>query len=317
MLSKVDPLRQLSLERGYFLRREAIAFGLADRQLTLGVRHKQLVRIRQGAYCHRDVWSSLSVVDRHLARSQAAYDLTPGEVSLSHTSALAAYGSPLWNVDLARVHMTRRDGRSSRRESGLVHHRGTLPPEQTVHRNGRWVTDPTRTTVDGLSLMSVESGVVSGDWMVAQGLTDFDRLWALKTRLNDWPHTRVLEVTLRLLDGRSESVGESRLRYLLWWLGFPRPELQYKVFDAAGRLIAITDFAWPEEGIYGEFDGKIKYGRLLKPGQDPGQVVFAEKRREDSVRRATGGTMIRWIWDELHATSEPTLQLRQRLRRSA
>jgi len=75
--------------------------------------------------------------------------------------------------------------------------------------------------------------------------------------------------------------------------------------------------AWPELGVYGEFDGKVKYGRLLKPGQDPGEAVFAEKRREDEVRRATGGTMIRWVWDELHAASEPTLQLRHCLKRSA
>ena len=277
MLPSVDLLRQLSVERGYFLRREALHFGVDDRQLTLGVRRGGLVRIRQGAYCHRDVWASLSEVDRHLARSHAAYDLTTGDVALSHVSALADYGCPLWRVDLKRVHLTRRDGRGSRREAGLVHHRGALSAEEVVNRGDRWVTDPTRSTVDGLSLMNVESGMVSGDWMLAQGLTDFDRLWALKTLVNDWPHTKVLEVTLRLLDGRSQSVGESRLRYLLWWLGIPRPELQYEVRGAAGRLIAVTDMAWPELGVYGEFDGKVKYGRLLKPGQDPGEAVFADK----------------------------------------
>ena len=35
-------------------------------------------------------------------------------------------------------------------------------------------------------------------------------------------------------------------------------------------------------------------GRLLKPGQDPGDVVFAEKRREDAVRRTTNGIMVRF-----------------------
>lgn len=317
MLASVDPLKQLSIERGYFLRREALHFGLDDRQLTFGVRRGVLVRIRQGAYCHRADWASLSVLDRHLAIAHATYDLTPGGVAMSHVSALADYGCPLWNVDLTRVHLTRRDGRSSRREAGLVHHRGELPAAEAVTRGGRWVTDPTRSTVDGLSLMNVESGMVSGDWMMSQGLTDFDRLWALKTRLNDWPNTRVLEVALRLLDGRSQSVGESRLRYLFWRLGIPRPELQYEVCDAAGRLVAVTDFAWPGAGVYGEFDGKIKYGRLLKPGHDPGAVVFEEKRREDDVRRTTGGTMVRWVWDELHATSEPTLQLRRCLKLSA
>lgn len=310
-------LRTLSVERGYFLRREAIELGVDDRQLTRGVKNRLLVRIRQGAYCHRDVWEQLSSTDRHLARAHAAYDLTPGNVALSHLSALAHYGCPMWNVDLKFVHLTRLDGGRSRREGGVAHHRGHLPESQVVEEARRWVTCPTRSAVDGLSLMNVESGMVSGDWMLHQGLTSFEELWTLKTEMNQWPDTRTLEITLRLLDGRSESVGESRGRYLFWWLGLPRPELQYEVFDRSGRLVAVTDFAWPEQGIYGEFDGKVKYGRLLKPGQDPGDVVFAEKRREDDVRRATGGTMVRWVWSELHASSEPTLQLRSLLRRSA
>jgi len=45
-----------------------------------------------------------------------------------------------------------------------------------------------------------------------------------------------------------------------------------------------VDFYWDEQKTVGEFDGKIKYGRLLKPGQRIEDVVFAEKLREDAVR---------------------------------
>ena len=51
--------------------------------------------------------------------------------------------------------------------------------------------------------------------------------------------------------------------------------------------------------VFGEFDGKIKYGRLLRPGHDAGQVVFAEKRREDLVRELTRGSMVRLVWEDL------------------
>ena len=85
--------------------------------------------------------------------------------------------------------------------------------------------------------------------------------------------------------------------------------LQYRVYDRHGRLIGITDFAWPEHGVYGEFDGRVKYGRLLKPGQDPGEVVFAEKRREDLIRSATDGIMVRHTWADLHPRSEPSRKL--------
>ena len=51
-------------------------------------------------------------------------------------------------------------------------------------------------------------------------------------------------------------------------------------------------------GAVGEFDGEVKYGRLLRAGQSPGDVVFAEKVREDRIR-ATELGMARWAWDEL------------------
>ena len=50
--------------------------------------------------------------------------------------------------------------------------------------------------------------------------------------------------------------------------------------------------------MLGEFDGQVKYGRLLRPGQAPGDAVFDEKRREDALRDEGWG-MIRWVWDEL------------------
>src|SRR3712207_8138753 len=52
------------------------------------------------------------------------------------------------------------------------------------------------------------------------------------------------------------------------------------------------------------FRSKVKYGRLLKPGQDPGDAVFEEKRREDAMRGED------WNRSEEH-TSE--LQSRQYL----
>lgn len=309
----MDDLRLLSTTRGYFLRREAIALGADDRDLTRGVRRRILVRIRHGAYCHRDVWDERSAVDQHLARAHAAQDLTLGPTALSHISALAAYGAPLWRAPLDRVHLTRLDGGSSRCEAGVVHHHGGLTNDEVGEVGGRVVTSPTRSTLDGLTLMQTESGLVAGDWMLSQELTDADQLWTGKERMTHWPRTLKFEVVLRLLDGGSQSVGESRSRYLFWQMGLPRPELQYPIHDRFGVLVGITDFAWPRYDVYGEFDGRVKYGRLLKENEQPGDVVFAEKRREDAIRRATGGIVVRFTWADLFAGSEPARQLRASL----
>ncbi len=50
--------------------------------------------------------------------------------------------------------------------------------------------------------------------------------------------------------------------------------------------------------MVGEFDGRITYGRWLRPGQQPGDVVFEEKRREDLIRDE-GWPVVRWTWDDL------------------
>lgn len=193
---------------------------------------------------------------------------------------------------------------------------GSLRDEDVIEKDGHAITSPTRSTVDCLSTLDVERGMVVGDWMFHQGLTDFDQCAELKLLQNRWPFTRVLEVVLRLLDGRAESPGESRLRYLCYILGLPMPVPQYKIFDGT-RLVAITDLGWLDHNVFGEHDGQVKYGRSLKRGQSVEDVLFEEKQREDDIRRTTRGTVVRWTWSELHATSAPTRQLISLLRRAA
>ena len=94
---------------------------------------------------------------------------------------------------------------------------------------------------------------------------------------------------LRLADGRSESVGETRARYLVWSQGLPPPEVNYPIFDEHGARWPRVDLAWPEFGLFLEFDGKVKYERLLKEGESASDVVFREKQREDMICRLTGG----------------------------
>jgi hypothetical protein len=88
---------------------------------------------------------------------------------------------------------------------------------------------------------------------------------------------------MSFLDARSESAGESYSRVVLDRVGIRRPTLQYEVWHR-GVLVGRADFGWEEFRTLGEFDGKEKYGRLLKPGQTSADVVFAEKRREDALR---------------------------------
>ena len=115
----------------------------------------------------------------------------------------------------------------------------------------------------------------------------------------------------------SESIGESRGYWLCRVFHLPAPKPQFKVVRRRGVLKGTCDWGWPEHGLLGEFDGRIKYGRLLKPGQEPGEVVFAEKRREDLLRELTGYGMVRLIWSDYERPRATAARIERQLRRAA
>jgi hypothetical protein len=121
---------------------------------------------------------------------------------------------------------------------------------------------------------------------------------------------------VKFSDGRSGSVGESRSRVVLADLGLTPSALQYEITTPSGEFVARTDFAWEEERIVGEFDGRIKYGRLLRPGQDPGDAVFEEKRREDAIRDV-GWEVVRWTWGDLSVPAHLAERLERARSRAA
>ena len=91
----------------------------------------------------------------------------------------------------------------------------------------------------------------------------------------------------------------------------PPPILQLEVYDIRRRKLGRSDYSWHGGRLLGEFDGRIKYGRLLKPGESPGDAVFKEKLREDALRD-NGSRVVRWVWAEL---AQPHLIV-ERIRRA-
>jgi hypothetical protein len=69
---------------------------------------------------------------------------------------------------------------------------------------------------------------------------------------------------------------------------------------------------WPRYRTVGEFDGRVKYGMLLRPGQDPADVLYQEKLREDALRGEDLG-VVRWGWSDLNDFRPTGERLRRRL----
>jgi very-short-patch-repair endonuclease len=71
-----------------------------------------------------------------------------------------------------------------------------------------------------------------------------------------------------------------------------------------------VDFLWRDWKVVGEFDGKLKYGRELREGEDPGEAVFREKIREDRLREL-GYIVVRWVWDDLRQPERLAARIRR------
>lgn len=218
---------------------------------------------------------------------------------LSHVSGAIAAGLNVWGADLSMVHLVRRDTVTARRLGDVVHHVGSWSDLAVHDIDGMRVLDPAGCALGLAATNSVESGIVSLDSVYELGFGSPEELHILHRTLGSWPGSKRLQVSLRLSQPGAQSVGESRLRYLCWLGHLPRPTLQFVVRDRSGAFVGTTDFAWPKARVLGEFDGKVKFEKHLRPGEKPSEAAFREKVREDRLREATGWRLIRFVWADL------------------
>jgi hypothetical protein len=283
---------------GLFLRREALDFGYRDEDLVAARKGGDIHRVRHGAYAPAAVWDAADEVARHRLRGQAVCLTHGGKVALSHTSGAAEHGLSLWRPDLSLVHVTRLDGGKGRRQAGVCYHEDAWDPDDLHTVDEHLVLGPETCAVGAASLTRVANGLVILDSALHLKKASPESLWSTYERRAQWPFMNKLQITIRLTRPGAQSVGETLMRHLLWVLHLPEPQLQFEVYDEDGVLVGITDFAWPERRLLGEFDGKIKYGRLLKEGETASDVIVREKAREDKLREVTGWSMIRYVWDD-------------------
>jgi hypothetical protein len=278
------------------LRREALLAGWSDEELSRFARVGQWSRVRRGAYV--DGQLPTSTVARHALLVAATVGTLRRPAVVSHQSAAVLLGLPVWGSPLDRVHVTRNPPASSQVAGPLRCHVARLRDDEVTTVGGLQVTDAARTALDLARSLPFEAAVVTLDAVLHEGLLSREMI---EMRLFDIAGTRGsrhASRVVRFADARSGSVGESRSRVALHELGLPPSGLQFEIKTSEGAFVARTDFVWEEEGVVGEFDGRIKYGRLLRPGQEAGDAVFEEKQREDAIRDL-GWEVARWTWGDI------------------
>ena len=276
-------------------RAELVDAGMTDNQIARLVRAKILHRLRYGAYVPYDEWVTCTPEDRHRLLGRAVLARADESTALTHVSAVVERRIPVWGLPLDVVHTTRVVAeRGGRRTRDWIPHRGVLPEAEVERVNGVPISTAARSAVEITTIAGVEPALVVVNGLLrarAMSLTEFA---AEVERCRYWPGSLTSDLVLRLADPRLESVGEDRFSYLAYRQGLPKPIPQLEVYDERGELVARVDFAWPEHRVFLEFDGKVKYRTLRRPGETLDEFLIREKRREETVCQLTGWTCITW-----------------------
>lgn len=249
--------------------------GVSVARLTGGV---EFVRVVPGAYVEA-CWA-----DDLPTRCAAVLTRAPHAV-LSHWTSMQVQGLPApvrrsgapaagrWR---AAIHVTVLDGRPTPRWSGVVVHRARSI--WVAESRGLRLTGPERAWCDAAALVSGRAGgdeadlVAAGDALLARRPAAADRIVELAAERGGRRGVALAGRVLPLLDPRSESAMESRLRYELHCRGLPAPAVQHEVRDGRGTFVARVDLAHPEARVAVEYDGDHH--------RDPSQWRRDLRRRE-------------------------------------
>jgi len=256
-------------------------------------------------YAPADLYSGLDDAGKHLLHARAALAAQYGRVALTGPSAAALHGFALYQENLAVVHLVRLDSGCSHHAAKINHHVVTQDIEDDLAiYDGVMAVNPARAVWEVACRSSLESGVVTADSALKQNPPLREAIEELQQRFAYFPGSRRGRLTIKLADPRADSPGESVTRVQFHRFGIPMPELQYHVIDRHGSLVGISDFYWEEQRHLGEFDGKIKYQSLLRPGETASEFVIREKKREDAMRADLRG-MTRFVWSEVMPDRAP------------
>ncbi|KAA8885030.1 hypothetical protein F3087_29715 [Nocardia colli] len=297
-------------------RRDALAKGFSDGELRRLIARCGLLRLRPGAYLEAESYRAMDQEARYHVLVHATAGHLSAPAVISHQSAAAVHGLPLWGLPLDTVHVTRQRSGGGHRGKHLHVHCAPFEDEDVAEVGSLLVLSPARTIADIARNVGLQQAVAIGDAAARQFGSTRESFCRALTYAARRPGYRAALRAIGMLDGRSESIGESRSRVVLNDLDLPSPELQTTILDDAGRFVARVDFCFDELGIIGEFDGKVKYGSELNPGEDPGRTLYREKLREDRLRDL-GWEVARWTWSDLDTPATLDARFRRAIARTA
>jgi hypothetical protein len=279
-------------QAGVFSTAEASARDVEPSSLRRALARRELVRLRRGAYVDGPTWHDGDDEQRFRLACLALARSRPGDV-LSHQAALAVRGLPVWPRRGCRIDLLTDVGQAVQRRGVHLHPRDEQRPDVV---DGVLVAPVAWSVVRTALTCGRDAAVVGADAALHRGLVTTDGLWAEVARVSAHEGRGRSARAMGLVEPKTESVGETLTRLILVDAGLV-PRAQVELQDRHGTVVARVDLL--VEGVVVEFDGRVKYrGDPADRDVDPAAVVWAEKRREDAIRRL-GFPVERVIWSEL------------------
>ncbi|PRY53394.1 putative AbiEi antitoxin of type IV toxin-antitoxin system [Knoellia remsis] len=288
MIELPEPLVELARgQHGMFTTRQAEKAGLTPFALLAAVQAGLLVHPGRGLYAVSALVdeTSPSAWHQHLA---AGARLVYPDAVLCSVSAVIAHGVDVWGTELSRANILRPVHRSA----GMQAMRVRKLAGHTV------VVTPLGPAVDVSTALAqhtvdhgITQGVVSADCALRDRLLTFDQLTAAVEAMAGNRNGSRGRAMLGFTNPLHESVAESRTAVALS-MGGLQLDPQVEIRDGHGNFVARVDFLVRGTNVIVEFDGKLKYE------SNDVSVLWAEKKREDSLRRL-GYVIVRLTWADL------------------
>jgi len=264
-----------------------------------------LTRKQLGLYRRllHNVYADPSLPDDHRTRARGVALVMPRDAAIGGRSAAAWFRADVSSRTDPVVVVAPRGCTWDGPRGVRVHKADLTPDDVTLHDDVVRVTTALRTAWDVATLEPTMTAVSILDAMVREGHLD-DRVFAAEVagRRGQWRSTRASEL-LPLVDGRSQSPPESRVRVACARAGLPTPVPQFVVVDEDGRWLGQVDLAWPEAKLIVEYEGAYHFDDLQIVKDDERYLRF----------RAAGWRVIRLSSLDLHDLDAVVARIRAAL----
>lgn len=258
--------------------------GMSSSVIARKVRQGELTRLLPGVYTTQVHFQQLLRYQQYPYFLGAVYRKNP-ETVFTHQAAAWLHGLAVVDHRLVDVYCP---ASSRGRPHGVKKHYSAQEPEVIYLQGLMRATTLSRTLADCCRFLHPSSALVTVESALHQGLCSAEDLAEHFVALKGHG-ARKAKTVAGLMSPLSESAGESKLKWALHASPLPMPSQQVEVSVDFERFR--FDFAYEDERIAIEFDGRVKYQDL----ETRDDVILRELHREKLLKNA-GWEIFRYDW---------------------